>query len=203
MRIEIAGSVGVGKSTLSKALSDSGCHVVYEDVTGNPYLELQTIDPDRYAFLAQQTFIEDKIGVTDDAIAAGHRVVASDFSLMAELAYVDYYDVIVHARRDILHGMVEGWYASKGVPDAIIHLTCSPEVQLERIRERGRSFEQDLNQQSLGKISDAIRSRLDEAGKRGWRIVRIDTTDFEKDGPLPEMVSRLISHGADLRPQVV
>jgi deoxyadenosine/deoxycytidine kinase len=191
MRIEIAGALGVGKSTLSDALEARGCHVVREDVTGNPYLELQTSDPKRYAFLAQQRFIEDKISGIDAAVASGHRVIVSDFSKIVELAYAEFYDAIDDDQRAELGDMVDEWYASSP-PDIIAYLQCDPVVHLDRIQRRGRDFEKSCDIAFIQRITEAMERRIASAHAKGFRVIRVDTTDLSPHGPLPEIVAALI-----------
>lgn len=193
MRIEIAGALGVGKSTLSKAFGAAGCHVVREDFSTNPYVELQTIDPEKYAFLSQKTFIDDKIVDLDRAIAAGHRVIVSDFSMMVELAYVDFYQTTEPENREFLHRYVEGWYEKNGLPDVIIFLHCDLETQMQRIRQRGRAFEQSYDKNFVGTVDKVFQDRIAVVRDMGWNVVGIDTTRFPLNGNLPSELAGLIA----------
>ncbi len=141
MRIEIAGALSCGKSTLAGLLSDAGHEIVYEDLTTNPYLDLRVVDPEKYDYLCQERFVLDKIHSLEKA-RDEKRAVVADFSLAAERAYVSHYvshrpDWIVR-----LESLLDDAEATVGTPDLLVYLRCSPEAQLERIRHRGRSFEQ-------------------------------------------------------------
>lgn len=186
MRIELAGALAVGKSTLSAKLKARGFHVVFEDLSANPYLDLRKQDPEKYGLLVQQQFIEDKVGALEYAVAHGHESIVSDFSLTAELAYVDFYVAGKPEWLARLHRQVADSAARIGEPDLIVFMYCEPEIQLARIRTRGRDFEQGLDLGFIATINRMVRERVDAAEARGMRVIRIDAgslTDRAEDFP--------------------
>jgi deoxyadenosine/deoxycytidine kinase len=67
-------------------------------------------------------------------------------------------------------------------PDLVIHLVCAPEVELERIRRRGRDVEQSITIDYLGAINRALAEVLLKEA-RTWNILTIDSAalDFAND----------------------
>lgn len=155
MRVEIAGALSCGKSTLAGKLSDLGKRIVYEDLSTNPYLDLRVEDPEKYDFLCQQQFVLDKIASIRNAREQGHDFFC-DFSIAAERAYVSHY---VSHRPDWigrLNGLMDESEDELGLPDVLVYLRCAAEAQLDRIKVRGRSFEQGHDVAFIETINEKV-----------------------------------------------
>lgn len=169
MRIEIAGALATGKSTLAALLRDTGIQTVHEDLSTNPYLDLRVEDPEKYDYLCQQQFVDDKIASIRNAMAAYGSFVA-DYSLAAERAYVSFYCAHRPDWVDLLVGRLDAAEEALGLPQTIVHLECAPEVQLERIRARGRDFEQGHDVAFVADINARVAARVDDARRAGVRV---------------------------------
>jgi deoxyadenosine/deoxycytidine kinase len=174
MRIEIAGALSCGKSTLAGKLAKDGHLVVYEDLTTNPYLDLRVVDPEKYDFLCQQQFVLDKIASLKAATEAGYPHI-TDFSIAAERAYVSHY---VSHRPDWIGSLMSLMDQSEtdlGLPDLVIHLKCAPEAQLDRIRKRGRDFEQGHDVPFIANINDRVDHQVARVENLGVDVVSYRT----------------------------
>lgn len=174
MRIEIAGALSCGKSTLAGKLAKDGHLVVYEDLTTNPYLDLRVVDPEQYDFLCQQQFVLDKIACLKAATEAGKPHI-TDFSIAAERAYVSHY---VSHRPDWIGSLMNLMDQSEtdlGLPDLVIHLKCAPEAQLDRIRKRGRDFEQGHDVTFIANINDRVDHQVARVENLGVDVVSYRT----------------------------
>jgi deoxyadenosine/deoxycytidine kinase len=155
MRIELAGALSCGKSTLADYLSALGLKVVREDLSTNPYLDLRVQDPEKYDFPCQRQFVLDKIASLEAAEVSAAPY-ACDFSIAAERAYVTHYAAGRQQWIDPLFALLEQCEKSLGQPDLVVHLRCAPEEQLNRIRTRGRDFEQGHDLAFVSRISDLV-----------------------------------------------
>lgn len=174
MRIEIAGALSCGKSTLAGKLASLGHKIVYEDLSTNPYLDLRVQDPEKYDFLCQKQFVLDKIASLQAAEADGAPYF-TDFSIAAERAYVSHY---VSHRPDWiseLSALLDRSESEQGLPDLVIHLQCSPEEQLERIRRRGREFEQGHDVAFITNINDRVDAQVSRVSGLGVRVAAYRT----------------------------
>lgn len=181
MRIEVAGALAVGKSTLCRKLERHGFHVVYEDLSANPYLDLRRQDPEKYGFLAQQSFVDEKLKAIRAAVEARIPAVVVDFCMAAELAYVEYYvsdrpEWLARLERQVAEGL-----EAVGQPDLIVHLHCPPELQLARIKARGRGFEQGHDLGFVRTISRMVRERVEEAERGGVPVLHVDSSLLPED----------------------
>lgn len=189
MRIEIAGALSCGKSTLAGKLAADGHLIVYEDLTTNPYLDLRVQDPEKYDFLCQQQFVLDKIASLKAATQSGRPHIA-DFSIAAERAYVSHY---VSDRPDwigSLMALMDDSERNLGLPDLLIHLECAPEAQLARIRQRGRDFEQGHDVPFIANINERVAAQVARVRKLGVDIASYRTDLLDWDFILSDLYDR-------------
>jgi len=146
--ITIAGTVGVGKSTMTKALAQAlGYRTSFEKVDTNPYLDQFYADFARWSFHLQIYFLAERFKEQKRIFEYGggfvqDRSIYEDTGIFAKMHYekgtmteVDY-----QTYKELFHAMVMTPYFPH--PDLLIYLEGSFEDILERIRERGRPMEQ-------------------------------------------------------------
>ncbi|WP_147802140.1 deoxynucleoside kinase [Alkalicoccus halolimnae] len=147
--ITLAGTVGVGKSTLTNKLSETlGFRAAYEKVDGNPYLEDYYSDFQKWSFHLQMYFLaerfkqqkfmhEEGLGYVQD------RSIYEDVGIFAQLQF----DQGNMTERDfntyhsLFEAMVMNPYFPK--PDVLVFINGSFESILARIQARGRQMEID------------------------------------------------------------
>lgn len=147
--IVAAGSIGVGKSTFTKLISDDlGTKPFYEPVGENPILPLYYADPKKYGFLLQIYFLNKRFDLIKQAYLEDNNVL--DRSIfedalftkinfengnMAEQEYQVYLDLLDNMMEE-LEGM------PKKSPDLMVYLYSDFDTLLSRVKKRGRSYEQ-------------------------------------------------------------
>lgn len=145
--ITLAGTVGVGKSTLTKALSDTlGFKAAFEKVDDNPYLEDYYRDFQKWSFHLQMYFLAERFKQQKQMHEEGlgyvqDRSIYEDVGIFAKLQY----DQGNMSTRDydtyhsLFEAMVMNPYFPK--PDVLIYINGSFESIMNRIHARGRSME--------------------------------------------------------------
>lgn len=180
MRIEIAGALSCGKSTLAGKLETLGHRIIREDLSTNPFLDLRVEDPETYDFPCQRQFVLDKIASIQEADRGGMPYVC-DFSLAAERAYVSHY---VSHRPDWigeLFSLMDESERQDGLPDLVIHLQCAPEEQIARIRKRGRDFEQGHDVAFVRNINDKVDEQVRRVAGMGVPLAEFRTDEMDWD----------------------
>ena len=156
--IGVAGNVGVGKSTLTHLLSEYlYWEPFYEAVDDNPYLADFYKDMRAWSFHSQVYFLSRRLG--------HHRQIIERPGTVIQDRTV-YEDAEIFARNLFLQGhMTERdwksyWSLYQTVitilppPDLVIYLQASvPQLQ-ERIRQRGRDYEQEISAEYLTQLND-------------------------------------------------
>lgn len=146
--ITIAGTVGVGKSTMTKALAKAlGYRTSFEKVDTNPYLDQFYADFTRWSFHLQIYFLAERFKEQKRIFEYGggfiqDRSIYEDTGIFAKMHYekgtmteVDY-----QTYKGLFQAMVMTPYFPH--PNLLIYLEGSFEDILERIHERGRPMEQ-------------------------------------------------------------
>lgn len=153
----LAGTIGAGKTSLTKMLSRHlGTPAYYESVEHNRILPLFYKDPKKYAFLLQIDFLNrrmddiKKAWQNDESVL--DRSIFEDsllFHLNADLGRATETEVTIYD--SLLENMMQEMPQtdhSKN-PDLLIHINISFETMLRRIQKRGRSYEQIDNDPDL------------------------------------------------------
>ncbi|MDZ5474667.1 deoxynucleoside kinase [Bacillus sp. 31A1R] len=146
--ITIAGTVGVGKSTLTNALANAlGFRTSFEKVDTNPYLDKFYADFDRWSFHLQIYFLAERFKEQKRIFEYGggfiqDRSIYEDTGIFAKMHFekgtmskVDY-----ETYTSLFEAMVMTPYFPH--PDLLIYLEGSLDDVLSRIKERGRPMEQ-------------------------------------------------------------
>lgn len=146
--ITIAGTVGVGKSTMTNALSEAlHFRTSFEKVDTNPYLDKFYADFERWSFHLQIYFLAERFKEQKRIFEYGggfiqDRSIYEDTGIFAKMHYekgtmskVDY-----ETYTSLFEAMVMTPYFPH--PDLLIYLEGSIDDILSRIHERGRPMEQ-------------------------------------------------------------
>ena len=148
--IVLAGTIGAGKTSLSKMIAEElGSDVFYESVDNNEILPLFYEDPEKYAFLLQIYFLNKRFKSIKEALVHDDNVLDRSiyedsllFHLNADLGRSTKQEVAVYD--ELLANMMEElpFAANKKHPDLLVHIKVSFETMLKRIEKRNRPFEQ-------------------------------------------------------------
>jgi len=154
--IVVEGVIGVGKTSLVKLLATrTGAQVNLEVVEENPFLARFYQNRAAYAFQTQLFFLLSRYR-QQQALAQPelfHDVVISDYlfakdRIFANLNLAD--DELV--LYDQLAGILEERVLR---PDLVIYLQASTELLLQRIRQRGRSYERGMDPEYIESLNRA------------------------------------------------
>lgn len=146
--ITIAGTVGVGKSTMTHALAESlNFRTSLEKVDTNPYLDKFYSDFERWSFHLQIYFLAERFKEQKRIFEYGggfiqDRSIYEDTGIFAKMHYekgtmtpTDY-----ETYRSLFEAMVMTPYFPH--PDLLIYLEGSLDDVISRVKERGRPMEQ-------------------------------------------------------------
>ncbi len=168
--IVLAGTIGAGKTSLSKMIAEElGSDVFYESVDNNEILPLFYEDPEKYAFLLQIYFLNKRFKSIKEALAHDNNVLDRSiyedsllFHLNADLGRATAQEVTVY--EELLDNMMEElpFAAHKKQPDLLVHIKVSFETMLNRIEKRNRPFEQISYDPSLYDYYQELNRRYDD-----------------------------------------
>lgn len=146
--ITVAGTVGVGKSTMTKALANAlGFKTSFEKVDENPYLNLFYEDFKKWSFHLQIYFLAERFKEQKRIYESGggfiqDRSIYEDTGIFAKMhkdegtmTAIDY-----DTYTNLFEAMVMTPYFPK--PDVLIYLDGPLDAIISRVEERGREMEQ-------------------------------------------------------------
>lgn len=153
----VSGVIGAGKSSLTEKLAEElDSTPFYENVDDNEVLPLFYKNPQKYAFLMQIFFLNKRFLAMKNALNGAQNVLdrtiyedAMILHLNADLGRIKpaeekQYNQILNTMLQELEKL-----APENTPDLLIFIDVSFETMLERIKKRGRSYEQVENEASL------------------------------------------------------
>jgi len=191
--IAVAGNIGVGKSTLTQMLSEYLCwQPFYEAVDDNPYLADFYQDMRKWSFHSQIFFLSRRLRhhrqivdypgtvIQDRTIYEDAEIFARNLyqqGLMSERDYASYRE------------MYEAIKAFLPPPDLIIYLRASVPTLLERIRLRGRDYEQQIDPAYLEQLNILYEEWIEGFTLCPVLTVPSDELDFVRNGAHLELIA--------------
>lgn len=207
--IVLAGMIGAGKSTYTTFISEEfQSEAFYEQVVENPILEKFYADPKRWAFSLQIFFLNTRFRSIKDALIHRHNVLDRSIYEDALFTRINYEEGNMSEAEmtlytDLLDNMMEELTEiPKKAPDLLIYLRGSLETHLDRIKKRGRPFEQVEGNPGLLDYYTKLHSRYDdwfnEYDKSPTLVIDIDSVDLEREEDrikvMQEIKDALVAH---------
>ncbi len=183
--IAIAGTVGVGKSTLANKLGEMlNFKVMHENVASNPYLDKYYHDFNSWAFHLQIFFLAERFKDQKKMFSYGggfimDRTIYEDVEIFAKMNYdkgtmsEDDWDTY----RSLFEAMVLSPYFE--TPDIIIYLEGDLEKILKRIEERGRQMEIDTDLDYWRELDSRYKQWIETLTET--RVLRLDIEQYDVD----------------------
>lgn len=147
--IVLAGMIGAGKSTYTEFIArEMGTQAFYESVDHNPILDKFYENQEKWAFSLQIFFLNARFRSIKAALSDNNNVLDRSIYEDALFTKVNHLQGNISVEEmdiynDLLDNMMEELDSiPKKAPDLLIYLDGSFEMILERIKKRGRDFEQ-------------------------------------------------------------
>ena len=193
--ITIAGTVGVGKSTMTKALADAlQFRTSFEKVDTNPYLDLFYDDFEKWSFHLQIYFLAERFKEQKRMFEYGggfiqDRSIYEDTGIFAKMHQEKgtMNDVDYETYTNLFEAMVMTPYFPH--PDLLIYLEGSLDDILGRIQERGRAMEQQTPVDYWVEMHQRYETWINNFN--GCPVLRLNISDYDlvKD---PDCAERLV-----------
>lgn len=193
--ITIAGTVGVGKSSLTTALSERlNFKTSFEKVDNNPYLEKFYHDFERWSFHLQIYFLAERFKEQKRMFEYGggfiqDRSIYEDVDIFAKMheeqGTMTQEDYATY--RELFEAMVMTPYFPK--PDALIYLECDYEDVIQRIKNRGRQMEIETDEQYWKKLFACYDNWINNFTE--CPVVRVNINDYDLYED-PESINKVI-----------
>jgi deoxyadenosine/deoxycytidine kinase len=181
--ITIAGTVGVGKSTMTEALSNAlTFRTSYEKVDTNPYLDKFYEDFEKWSFHLQVYFLAERFKEQKKIFEYGggfiqDRSIYEDTGIFAKMHYekgtmnpIDY-----ETYTNLFNAMVMTPYFPH--PDLLVYLEGPVDDVIGRIQERGREMEQQTPHEYWYEMHGRYEDWINNFNS--CPVLRIDINDYD------------------------
>ena len=177
--IAIEGNIGAGKTTFSKLMAErTGSKLILERFAENPFLERFYDDPESHGFSVELAFVADRFKQLGEVLGSRNlfrQNVIADYNFAKSLIFAK--ANLPNNEFTLFKTMFRLMEAQIPSPEVVAILNPGIEKVKTQIKERGRSYEQDLPEGYLEKIDKGYLSYYKH--HRGSRILLIDTSELD------------------------
>jgi deoxyadenosine/deoxycytidine kinase len=198
--VAVAGNIGVGKSSLTRLLSERyGLEPIYEAVDENPYLPDFYDDMRRWGFHSQMFFLAERLRQHLRQVNPGERVIQDrtiyeDAAVFAGNLWRE--GVLDDRDHRSYRRMYEAIASTLRPPDLLVYLRASVPTLKERIALRGRDYESAIAEDYLTRLNELYDAFVEGYDLSRVVVVPADELDFVRSGDDRRRVYALLEpHG--------
>lgn len=191
----VEGNIGSGKTSLVELLAqETQGRMILESFADNPFLPLFYQDPERYAFTVELFFMTERYKQLQKDLATPdlfNKYIISDYLFIKSLLF---------ARKNLgteeyklfqmLFSVMNNNFQS---PDILVYLHRETPYLLENIKERNRSYEQEIEKDYLLKIQNSYFEYLRNITSYPVLILDLKDMDFVHNQQNYETLKFLLS----------
>ncbi len=177
--IATEGPIGVGKTSLTSLLAENlGARLILERAEDNPFLTDFYEDPPRYRFQTQTFFLLNRFAQQEQMLQPDlfTRITISDYMFAKDriFAYLNLDDHEL-ALYEQIYKLLEPKIVK---PDLVIFLQADTDTLLRRIKQRGRSFEKDVDRAYIAAVNEAYNQYFFHYSETPLLVINTSDIDF-------------------------
>ena len=198
--INIAGVVGVGKSSLCKILKEElKLQIFHEPFVDSQLLKNYYKDPKKYSLAMQIYFISKRFEMYKKAEQSKNvcidRGIEED-KIFAQM--LNQQGMLEDFEFEIYNDVYNNFYKSLKPADLIIYLQISPQNAIKRIIKRGRDYEIKKNKQYWYDLNEKYENYFRNNKTNKILTINVDNVDFVKNKKDKEFIIKTIKSSLDL-----
>lgn len=188
-RVEVAGCIASGKTTLVRMVEGYIEEAIYENHATNPFWSSFFANPGAHAFETELSFLLQHYHFAKRARKETRRVVMMDHSFELDMAYAAV--GLSGSRKSIFDDIYREIMVEIGGPKALVFVRCQTKHALARVRARARPGEENISLGFLERLCGELERRITTVANE-TPVVCVDSsvTDFRNEGPWIENLLR-------------
>ena len=192
--IAVEGLIGAGKTTLARRLAERwNGRLVLEEFEDNPFLPRFYEDPERYGFSVELSFLAQRYHqlkrVTEQDLFSTCTV--ADYSIGKSVVFANV--TLQNDEYALFRDLYQIMYTDLPRPELIVYLHLDMPRVKERIRSRGRSYEQSIPIEYLAKLQERYLDHLQKLSDDRVLVVDLGVHDLLNDGAIYEKLVRTLA----------
>lgn len=173
------GPIGVGKTSLTSLLADElGARLILERAEDNPFLSDFYKNPARYRFQTQMFFLLSRYSQQQEMFQPDlfTRITISDYLFDKDRIFA-YLTLDEHELP--LYEQIYKIFEPKIVkPDLVIFLQADTDTLLRRIKQRGRTFEKEINHDYIAAVNESYNQFFFRYSDTPLLVINTSDIDF-------------------------
>ena len=194
--IAVEGPIGVGKTTLAKALGQAlGARVILEEAEANPFLRHYYQNTRRYAFQTQLFFLASRYKQQQEIYQRDlfHQTTVTDYLYEKDRVFASI--ALSEEELRLYHRIAS--YLTTGIarPSIVLLLQASVESLMERVRRRGHDFEAPMGMDYLRTVVETYNRHFFDYQDVPLFIVNTDEVNVAADPvELQDLIEQMSRH---------
>ena len=194
--INIEGNIGRGKSSLSKKIAaDFGANLILEEFEDNPFLPKFYEDPEKNAFPLELSFMAERfqqlIG-KESNLNLFSKIKISDYSFFKSKLFAQ--NNLKEDEYNLFNKLYNIMFSSIKHPELLIYLHSNIERLQKNIQQRGRKYEQNIDNEYLKNIEKKYFDYLKKQDNFPVLIIDVSNIDFVKEKKYYQKIITEIQH---------
>ena len=194
--IAVEGPIGVGKTTLARALGQAlAARVILEEAEGNPFLRHYYQNPKRYAFQTQLFFLASRYKQQLEIVQRDlfHQATVADYLFDKDNVFATV--TLSDEELRLYHRIAALFPSGVPKPNIVILLQASVEGLMARIRKRGYDFEAPLELDYLKTVVETYNRHFFDYKDAPLLIVNTDEVNVAADpAELHDLIEQMGRH---------
>ena len=188
--IAFEGPIAAGKTTLARRFAAQvGAELLLEDYEGNPFLADYYSERERWALPMQLSFLAARHQQLMAVPVQRTGPVVADHTYTKDQIFAH---ALLEDRELALYETLRRSLSGQAMaPDVIVYLDAPNRNLLERIRQRGRAYEESIDDDYLDRVRAAYEKELLAVRRNGVVLIDTSTLDLNSSTAVAEVFARI------------
>ena len=191
--VVIEGNIGVGKTTLAGMLAkEYNARLILEQFEDNPFLPKFYKDPEKHAFPLELFFMAERYHQLKKQKEQDlfQPITIADYFFMKSKLFAQ--NNLQKDEQQLFNSLFDIMLSSLSSPDLLVYLYADVDRLQQNIKNRGRSFEQEITNEYLQNIQDRYLDYLRKQSHFPVLLLDVSSVNFKEDEKIYSRIKELL-----------